>query len=197
VYEVYVCVCVCVRTRAHPTTCISPRIRRRVPAPGRVRTVSPQTCQVLFAAVAAPRWSYRLHLTSALVPLHTHTQRAASAPRLTVQCTHSMLRFPPAQLDAPATVFPSRVRARFPPKNGSDTPPKYVFSPFSLMYLQCILSAIHPLYLRHSDLGGVTAPSGRRPCVLEGAEKAPFGMRRDGVLNTLNANRPFDAESST
>ena len=47
------------------------------------------------------------------------------------------------------------------------------------------------------SLGGVTAPSGRRPCVLEGAEKAPFGMRRDGVLNTLYTNRPFDAESST
>ena len=46
-------------------------------------------------------------------------------------------------------------------------------------------------------LGGVTAPSGRRPCVLEGAEKAPFGMRRDGVLNTLYTNIPFDAESST
>jgi len=44
-----------------------------------------------------------------------------------------------------------RVRARLPPKNGFDTPPKYVFSPFSL-YLQCILSAIHPLYLRHSDV---------------------------------------------
>ena len=44
-----------------------------------------------------------------------------------------------------------RVRARLPPKNGSDTPPKHVFSPFSL-YLQCILSAIHPLYLRHSDV---------------------------------------------
>ena len=43
------------------------------------------------------------------------------------------------------------VRARLPPKNGFDTPPKYVFSPFSL-YLQCILSAIHPLYLRHSDV---------------------------------------------
>jgi hypothetical protein len=43
------------------------------------------------------------------------------------------------------------VRARLPPKNGSDTPPKHVFSPFSL-YLQCILSAIHPLYLRHSDV---------------------------------------------
>ena len=45
----------------------------------------------------------------------------------------------------------ARVRARLPPKNGFDTPPKYVFSPFSL-YLQCILSAIHPLYLRHSDV---------------------------------------------
>ena len=30
---------------------------------------------------------HRLHFTFALVPLHTHTQRAASAPRLTVQCT--------------------------------------------------------------------------------------------------------------
>ena len=46
-------------------------------------------------------------------------------------------------------------------------------------------------------LGGVTAPSGRRPCVLEGAEKAPFGAGRGGVLNTLFTNRPFDAESST
>jgi hypothetical protein len=51
----------------------------------------------------------------------------------------------------PAAPTPLGVRARLPPKNGSDTPPKYVFSPFSL-YLQCILSAIHPLYLRHSDV---------------------------------------------
>ena len=56
------------------------------------------------------------------------------------------------------------------------------------------LDAHLPVGLR---LGGVTAPSGRRPCVLEGAEKPPFGMRRDGVLNTLYTNRPFDAESST
>ena len=47
---------------------------------------------------------HRLHLTFALVPLHTHTQGAASAPRLTVQCTHSMLRLPPAQPGALATV---------------------------------------------------------------------------------------------
>ena len=45
-------------------------------------------------------------------------------------------------------------------------------------------------------LGGGTARSGRRPCVLEGAENAPFGMRRDEVLNTLYTNIPFDAELS-
>ena len=118
-----VCVCVCVRTRAHLTTCISARIRRRVPAPGRVRIVSPQTCQVLFAAVAAPRWSHRLHLTAALVPLHTHTQRAASTPRLTVQCTHPMLRFPPAQPGAPATVLPSLITSPSIVQHLSPAPP--------------------------------------------------------------------------
>ena len=46
-------------------------------------------------------------------------------------------------------------------------------------------------------LGGGTAPLGRRPCVLEGAEKASFGMRRDGRSIQLYSNTPFDAESST
>ena len=45
-------------------------------------------------------------------------------------------------------------------------------------------------------LGGGTARPGRRPCVLEGAEKAPFGAGRGGLLNTLNTNVPFDAELS-
>ena len=47
------------------------------------------------------------------------------------------------------------------------------------------------------NLGGGTAPLGRRPCVLEGAEKASFGAGRGGVLNTLYTNIPFDAELST
>ena len=38
-----------------------------------------------------------------------------------------------------------------PERNGSDTPTNRVFWPVWL-YLRCILSAIHPLYLRHSDV---------------------------------------------
>ena len=66
---------------------------------------------------------HRLHLTFALVPLHTHTQRAASAPRLTVQCTHSMLRFPPAQPGALVTVVPSLITRPSTVQHLSPAPP--------------------------------------------------------------------------
>ena len=89
-------------------------------------------------------------------PHHQRTKHAPlHAPRAArLACRHGASRVRgrgPGRLRLGSRVWQGRVRARLPPKNGFDTPPKYVFSPFSL-YLQCILSAIHPLYLRHSDV---------------------------------------------
>ena len=93
----------------------------------------PHPCDHMIGAPARARTAdflattlymrHRLHLISALVPLHTHTQRAASAPRLTVQCTHSMLPFPPAQLGALVTVVPSLITRPSPVQHLSPAPP--------------------------------------------------------------------------
>ena len=105
------------------TTCIPTRSRRRVPARARVRIVSPQTCQVLLAAVAAPRRSHRPQLVAPLVLLHAHTQPAAFSSRLPAPCTHSMHPFPPVQLDAPVTVFPSLITSPSIMQHLSPDPP--------------------------------------------------------------------------